>query len=160
MVQKSEVFSTEVKARMLLELKDVYYGRSLDLEEEEDNSEDVESLNLESSAFESIGGPPQLRKVSLNKNRSKRTEAGESTGGRLSDDIIIFQKRNSKNGVVPAKATKKVWDKKVDKDKKLFVKKDHMLIKLLGLKHWNQLGLNGEDGLQKVSSPPPPSSIL
>ena len=37
--------------------------------------------------------------------------------------------------------------------KKLFVKKDQRLIKLLGLKQWKHLVLNGEDGLQKVSFP-------
>jgi hypothetical protein len=34
------------------------------------------------------------------------------------------------------------------------VKEDQRLIKLLGLKQWKHLVLNGEDGLQKVSVPP------
>ena len=58
----------------------------------------------------------------------------------------------------PCKAKKKVWNKEVDNDKKKIVKENQRLIKLLGLKQWKHLVLNGEDGLQKVSFPPQPLS--
>lgn len=101
-----------------MELKDVDSSGSLDLEEEEGNNEEVVSLNSDSSAFKSIGGPLQLQKVPLKKSRSKRTEAAESTRDGLSGDIIGSQKRKSEKEVFHAKATKKVWDKEVDNDKK------------------------------------------
>ena len=108
-IQESEVFSREVEARTLLEMKDVDSGGILDLEEEEGDSKEVVSLNSNSSAFESRDGLPQLQKVPLKKSRSKWTEAAESTRGGMSDDIIVSQKRNSE---------KKVWDKEVNNDKK------------------------------------------
>jgi len=50
-IQESEVFSREVEARTLLKMKDVDSGGSLDLEEEENDSDEVVSLNLGSSVF-------------------------------------------------------------------------------------------------------------
>ena len=156
-IQESEVFSRKVEAMMLLELKDVDSGGSLDLEEAEGDSEEVVSLNSDSSAFKSIGGPPQLQEVPLKKSRSKRTVAAESTGDGLSGNITVSQKRKSEKKVLPTKATKKVWDKEVDNNKKkFFVKEDQRLIKLLGLKQRKHLVLNGEDSPQKVNFSPPP----
>ena len=111
-------------------------------------------MNSDSSASESLGRPPL--KIYLKTNRSKRAEGVESSGDGVSDciNIAVSQKRKWEKEVLPAKAKKKVWDKEVDNDKKLFVKKDQRLIKLLGLKQWKHLVLNGEDGLQKVSFPP------
>lgn len=141
---------------MFIDMKDVDSGGSVDLEEDEGHSEEVMSLNSDSSASESIGRPPL--KISLKKNKSKRAEGVESSGDGLSDCIAVSQKRKWEKEVLPAKAKKKVWDKEVDNDKKLFVKEDQRLIKLLGLKQWKHLVLNGEDGLQKVSFPPQPLS--
>lgn len=137
---------------MFLDMKDVDSGGSVDLEDDEGHNEEVLSLNSDSFASESIGRPPL--KIYLKTNRSKRAEGVESSAYGVSDCIAVSQKRKWEKEVLPAKAKKKVWDKEVDNDKKLFVKEDQRLIKLLGLKQWKHLVLNGEDGLQKVSIPP------
>jgi hypothetical protein len=50
------------------------------------------------------------------KSRSKRTKAAESTRDNLSSDNIVYRNRNLEKEVLPAKATKNVWDKEVDND--------------------------------------------
>ena len=55
---------------MFLDMKDVDSGGSVDLEEEEGHSEEVMSLNSDSSASESLGLPSL--KIYLKTNRSKR----------------------------------------------------------------------------------------
>ena len=105
---------------MFLDMKDVDYGGLVDMEEEEGHSEEVLSLNSDSSASESIGRPPL--KIYLKKNRSKRAEGVESFGDGLSDCIAVSQKRKWEKEVLPAKAKKKVWDNEVDNDKKTLYK--------------------------------------
>jgi hypothetical protein len=76
---------------VFLDMKDVDSGGSVDLEEDEGHSEEVLSLNSDSSVLESIGRPPL--KIYLKKNRSKRAEGVESSGDGLSDYIAVTQNR-------------------------------------------------------------------
>jgi hypothetical protein len=59
-----------------------------------------------------------LQKTPLKKSRSKRKNAAESTRDSLSNDNIDSRNRNFEKKVLPANATKKVWDKEVDNDYK------------------------------------------
>lgn len=60
-VHESEFFSREVEDRTLLELKDVDFGGSPNLEEEEGDSQEVMLLNFDNYTFEGIRGPPHFQ---------------------------------------------------------------------------------------------------
>jgi hypothetical protein len=91
---------------VFIDPKDVDSGGSVDSEKEEGHSEEVLSLNLDSSASESLGRPPL--KIYLKTNRSKRAEGVESSANGVSNCIAVSQKREWEKEVLPAKAKKKV----------------------------------------------------